>query len=146
MKLTFRPHHFLCTLGFQGEGYSPSFVENFGKITETLRKDGGDATEIAVVEHTDSVCAPCPHRRGKLCETQGKIDKLDQAHGALLRVSPGDRLTWGEAKQRIADSISLEDFDRICAPCEWQALGVCRKALEALKTSHKKGDKGGNKR
>ena len=35
--LKFRPHHFLCTLGFQGKGYSPGFVANFQAIADRLR-------------------------------------------------------------------------------------------------------------
>ncbi|RYZ78407.1 MAG: DUF1284 domain-containing protein [Proteobacteria bacterium] len=62
-KLKFRPHHFLCAVGFQGKGYSPEFVENFKTIKSVLDSTHGDQVMIEVIERTDSICAPCPSRR-----------------------------------------------------------------------------------
>ena len=44
--LSFRPHHFLCTLGFEGKGYSDAFTRNMAEIADALRARGavGDAT------------------------------------------------------------------------------------------------------
>lgn len=128
----FRPHHFLCALGFQGKGYSPKFVANFGEITKQLNSSNGEKTSLEVTAHTDDVCQPCPHRRDLSCATQDKIDKLDHAHAAILKIKPGDVLTWGEAKKRIAENISVAEFQKICAPCEWQKLGICETALRSL--------------
>jgi uncharacterized protein len=125
--IRFRPHHFLCTLGFQGKGYSSAFVANYVEITQQLQLN--PATPIQVVNQTDSICDPCPHKQGELCETQAKISQLDQAHAAALNIQPGDILTWAEAKQLIAAKISLEKFHTICATCNWKSLGVCEQAL-----------------
>jgi hypothetical protein len=130
--LTFRPHHFLCTLGFRGLGYSPAFVDNFKSIVEELNAPSGDSTLIQVVKGSDAICAPCPHRKQQLCHYQAKIQQLDQAHGQALGVSPGDQLTWGEAKDRIAKQITICKFHHICAQCSWRALGVCMQALSEL--------------
>ena len=32
--LEFRPHHFLCTLGFEGKGYSDEFVRNYYRYAD----------------------------------------------------------------------------------------------------------------
>lgn len=61
MKITFRPHHFLCTLGFQGKGYSPSFVENYTRHVEALHDN--EDVEIEVVEKGDTICSACPHQK-----------------------------------------------------------------------------------
>lgn len=135
MTIKFRPHHFLCSLGFAGKGYSDEFVANYSRIVEQLRGPLGDETKLKVVEQTDSVCAPCPHRRGTLCETQEKIEILDKAHAEILNLVPGEILTWGEAKQRIKNHMTLEKFDQACAPCSWKQLGVCQEALEKLQDS-----------
>jgi uncharacterized protein len=132
-RIKFRPHHFLCALGFQGKGYSPKFVENFGEITTQLHSADGDQTLIEVVAHTDDICQPCPHRRNINCEAQEKIDNLDQAHANILNIKAGDTLTWGQAKKLIANNISVDTFQKICAPCQWQKLGVCENALRDLK-------------
>ncbi len=130
--IKFRPHHFLCALGFQGKGYSPKFVENFGEITAQLNSTHGDQTPIDVVAQTDDICQPCPHRRNLSCETQDKIDKLDQAHASALNIKTGDVLTWQKAKQLIKENINVSNFQTLCAPCEWQKLGICENALQQL--------------
>ena len=136
--LEFRPHHFLCTVGFQGKGYSPEFVANYKEIANTLRKPGGDAVRIRVTSVTDSICGPCPSKRGDLCETQEKIDRLDHAHAEVLGIREGDEFTWAEAKLRIADKFTLEKFHESCEPCSWKTMGVCEAALIDLKKGESK--------
>lgn len=132
--ITYRPHHFMCTLGFEGKGYSSDFVKNFQAIADRLRGQGGDDVVIIVAEATDSICGACPHKRDKLCGSdEEKIQRLDAGHAAALGLKAGDQLTWSEAKRRIAARIDEETFDRICAGCSWKELGVCLTALRKLK-------------
>ncbi len=130
MSIAFRPHHFLCALCFQGKGYSPQFVANFSSIMQQLNSVLGDEEVIDVVAATDSICSPCPNRRGALCADQHKISILDQAHAAILNLHEGEQITWGEAKKRIAESMTLEAFDQACASCEWKKLGICEEVLK----------------
>ena len=59
--LLFRPHHFLCSLGFQRAGYSDGFTENMTEIVVgRLRAEDGDSVEIEVISATDDICDPCP--------------------------------------------------------------------------------------
>ncbi|MBS1962746.1 MAG: DUF1284 domain-containing protein [Bdellovibrionales bacterium] len=133
--IRFRPHHFLCTIGFEGKGYSEAFVENYARLARELRESkGGDALEIEVTARTDSICEPCPNRRGNLCETEAKIRSLDDAHAAALGIRPGDRLSWGEAKAKIRERITVETMRTICAPCAWLKAGMCERALTKLKS------------
>ncbi len=135
-NIRFRPHHFLCTVGFEGKGYSESFVANYTRIADELRgSKAGDALEIEVVGGTDSICEPCPNRRGVLCETEAKIRTLDDAHAAVLGIRPGDRLTWGEAKTKIRERMTIEKFHAACAPCAWLRAGMCEKALTKLRAA-----------
>lgn len=129
----YRPHHFLCSLGFEGRGYSDSFTANMAAIVRgRLRAEGGDATVIEVVGAADDICAPCPKRRGEGCEAEAKIDALDAAHGFALNLAPGDRLTWGEAKARIRASVPTGSLRRLCSGCDWEPLGLCEAALSRL--------------
>lgn len=133
--LRFRPHHFLCTVGFEGHGYSEEFVKNYRRLADALRADpqAGDGMKIEVVSSTDSICLPCPNRQGTLCTTEEKIRKLDQAHAEVLGITPGQVLTWGEAKRQIAEKMTDEAFDRSCAPCSWKTIGLCATALKTLR-------------
>ena len=131
--LKFRPHHFLCTLGFQGKGYSPGFVANFQPIADRLRGPGGDDEPIEVVERTDSICQPCPNRTEENCSSEAKIRSLDASHQALLDLRAGEVLTWGEAQARIAERVTPAAFHEACAPCAWRTLGVCEAALQELR-------------
>lgn len=136
MSVDFRPHHFLCTLCFQGKGYSPVFIANYEKIARQLKKD--PSTPIKVVDHTDAVCQPCPHRQGTQCATQEKISKLDQAHAAALEIQSGDVLSWEQAQQRMAEKLTLEKFHSICATCNWKPLGLCESVLTTYLSKYPK--------
>lgn len=129
----YRPHHFLCSLGFEGKGYSDKFTTNMAAIVMgRLRAPDGDATVIEVVAKTDDICAPCPKRIGTLCISQPKINALDKAHGAAINIVPGDRLTWGEAQTRIRQNVPPGSLKSLCAGCQWAEYGMCEAALARL--------------
>lgn len=134
--LRYRPHHFLCSLGFRGKGYSDAFTANMARIVEgSLRAPHGDDVEIEVVAATDDICRPCPKRRGTLCTSQRKIDALDTRHARALGLTVGTRLTWGEAKQRIKANVPPGALSQLCAGCQWLELGLCEAALKDLHES-----------
>lgn len=130
MKVKFRPHHFLCALCFQGRGYSSAFIFNFQAIMDVLNSPNGDVTNITIVNHTDSICDPCPNRIGKMCTTEEKISILDQAHAKALDIKVGDTITWSSAKNRITEKMTLPKFHEICATCRWKELGICESVLK----------------
>ncbi|MBX3709185.1 MAG: DUF1284 domain-containing protein [Gammaproteobacteria bacterium] len=136
MKFNFRPHHFLCALCFQGRGYSSAFIANFTSIMETLNLIEGNHTVIHIVSHTDSICDPCPNRMRNTCTTEEKITVLDRSHATALDIKAGESMTWGEAKNRIAEKISLEKFHQICATCNWKKYGICENALTKFLGTH----------
>lgn len=129
--LKFRPHHFLCTLAFEGKGYSDAFVHNFAQIVDLLR--GASDQKIQVVDSADSICSPCPNREGSSCASAEKIQRLDDEHALILGLKPGDVVTWEQAKQLLAEKMNFEEFHRACAPCSWKSMGVCEAALKKLK-------------
>ncbi|MGO4855142.1 DUF1284 domain-containing protein [Phaeovulum sp. W22_SRMD_FR3] len=131
--LRYRPHHFLCSLGFEGKGYSPEFTANMTAIVMgRLRAAGGPEVEIEVTTTADDICTPCPARIGQGCESQGKIEKLDRAHAAALGLTAGDRLRWGAALDRMR-ALPEGILSEICAPCQWLAYGMCEAALARLR-------------
>ncbi len=130
MQINFRPHHFLCALCFQGRGYSSAFVAHFAAIMSLLHSPEGDNTHIHIVDHTDSICDPCPHRIGNACQTEEKIAVLDQAHANALDIKVNTTMTWGEAKNKIAQHLTLDKFHQMCATCSWKKWGICESRLK----------------
>jgi len=131
--IKYRPHHFLCSLGFQGKGYSDGFTANMSAIVMgQLRAPGGDSAMIEVVGATDDICTPCPKRRGTLCESQEKIATLDARHARALKLFVGSQLTWGEAKNRMIKHVPPGALSQICKGCQWLDLGLCEHALSDL--------------
>ena len=136
--LRYRPHHILCSIGFQGKGYSDAFTANMRAIVDgRLRQANGDAVEIDIVPTTDDICAPCPKRRGTLCENHDKITALDARHAHALDIAPGTRLSWGAAKARVVSHVPPGSLSTICAGCQWLPLGICEAALSDLHARHK---------
>ncbi len=131
MEINFRPHHFLCTLCFQGKGYSPTFVANYEQIVTQLNQES--QTPIHVVNRTDSICNACPQKQDALCTTEAKVQQLDNAHAEALGIAAGDILNWKQAKERIAQRIDLKTFHKICATCSWKELGICETVVTALR-------------
>ncbi len=131
--IRFRPHHFLCAVGFVGKGYSSEFTANMTEIViGRLRAPEGGAEVLEVTPEADAICAPCPSRRGTGCESAARIATLDRAHAKALGLAPGDRLTWAEAQARIVAQVQPGDLSRICKGCQWLPFGLCETALSAL--------------
>ena len=134
-NITFRPHHFLCALGFRGMGYSPGFIRNFKKVAAALNENA----DIQVTFSLDTLCAPCPHNLSKaatstasLCKQQSFIEALDKRHADALDLKENDILPWHTAKKRIKDKLTVETFHKICNGCSWKSFGVCEEALQEL--------------
>ncbi|TFL18568.1 DUF1284 domain-containing protein [Jannaschia formosa] len=144
MSVRLRPHHVLCAIGFDGQGYNAAYAANISRIVDgTLRKPGGASVTIHVTGNADSICAPCPFRRGAGCETQSLIDALDARHGAALGLAPGDRLSWGACLDLVRRRVRAEDLSALCAGCNWLEAGPCRSAITRLTAKAKGPPEGG---
>ena len=132
--IRYRPHHFLCSLGFENKGYSDAFIANMADIVVgQLRAPSGGDKLIEVTLHADDICAPCPKRRGTGCTSQPKIDALDMTHASALGLNDGDQLTWGQALERIKTRVAPEDLHHICKDCAWLEYGMCAAAVARLR-------------
>src|SRR3990167_8012691 len=135
MTLSFRPHNFMCALGFQGMGYSPAFIENFAIIIGVLAQN--EDVPIMIVGESDSVCAACPHKRGTACKDEREIRSLDERHSKILGLVKNVSITWREAKKLMKEKMTLTAFHTACEGCSWKSLGVCETALQLLRTDDK---------
>ncbi|MEM7644473.1 MAG: DUF1284 domain-containing protein [Pseudomonadota bacterium] len=134
MAIRLRPHHVLCSIGFEGHGYDAPFTANMVRLVMgILRAPSGLDEEILITKQADAICAPCPNRVGLGCEFHSKISMLDENHAKALDLSAGLQLTWGDALERVKQRVEPDDLDHLCAGCRWLESGMCKKALSQLK-------------
>lgn len=134
--LVLRGHHLLCVLGFQGHGYSESFVSNMSAIVARLN---GHAL-VRVVQEPDDICRTCPHLGNTGChkdtlEAEAEVKQHDKQVMSRLHLSSGDTLPWPDLLSRVRERISASDLPSICGDCEWLAAGYCKSGLEGLEPS-----------
>lgn len=135
VPIKFRPHHFMCSLGFRGKGYSADFVRNYKKIVNLIKED--ESTLIEVAQYMDDVCTVCPNRIDDVvCKTQDKIVGLDKRHSKVLDLKPGEVLSWKQAKDKIKEKMTVEKFHYACQGCNWKVYGVCQESLENLQSEN----------
>lgn len=116
--LSLRGHHFLCTLHFQGAGYSSGFVANFTRLMEGVASR--DQTWVQVEGMADDICTACPSLQpdGVSCEYQASISRRDEALLQAMGWEPGQVLELGAAhRQVLARRESL--MASVCPGCEW---------------------------
>jgi len=119
-----RGHHLICLQFFQGEGYSPQFVENLNRVIQKA----SSGTPIAVVEGADDVCVACPHIDDGRCahkpDSENTIRLLDEMALGLLGVEPYQSVKWNQMKE-FTMAIPDSGLAVFCRDCDWEKL--CRK-------------------
>lgn len=133
-----RGHTLLCLQGFRGEGYSPGFVDNLGKIHRELAEDPDRWVEI--VDSPDVICGVCPHQALSGCTLNGEASEeamqaQDRHVLALLGLQAGMTVRWREVLERIGQAVRGGDLPDICGQCRWLPLGYCREGIERLRSN-----------
>ena len=122
-----RPHHLLCTQGFNGKGYSADFVENMTAITSRLRSDFDVMVEI--VFSTDDICSRCPHMLGEnLCQSNEKVNRFDAKVIAYFGIEEKGYI-YKEIVHEIHTKMTQTIMDDICGECNWYAVSDCQKKI-----------------
>lgn len=113
-----RGHHLICLHFFNGEGYDEVFINNLQKILE--RAEG---EEITISTGADDICRCCPYLKESKCRYTESSDKeireMDTEALALLRLSHGDMVKWGELKNTIY-RIFPAWHASYCLKCDWK--------------------------
>ena len=125
MKL--RPHHLLCTQGYQGRGYNDEFVANMTAITTRLRAD--NPVEVEITASTDDICAKCPRMQDTdQCVTNEKVKRLDSKVMEYFGVEE-KTYVYQDIIQKIAEKMTPDILEDICGKCEWYPISRCKKVL-----------------
>jgi len=118
--LKLRGHHLICLHFFQGEGYSPNFVEQLNDVMRRARA----GEPIVVVQGSDSVCIHCPHLSGTICRSTGTSDseirEMDENALDLLAVKAGALVLWEEIERKIF-AVFPAWYRSYCGACEWRS-------------------------
>ncbi len=143
MKL--RPHHLLCTQGFEGKGYSQDFVTNMKKYVQLMRHDPG--FEITLTETADDLCSHCPNLKCKLkdpdrtdtlyysCVDDSKVIRFDKAVIKLFNLKPGETYNYLWLIKKINREMTEEKMRGICGDCSWFNNSACMKNVLGNKHS-----------
>lgn len=131
-----RGHMVLCLLGFRGEGYSPTFVDEMAKLWQRLAAEPDQP--IQLITAPDPMCQACIHLRRGGCTLGGPDHETHmRAHDEevlrRLGFEQGAVHPWREVRTRIAARISGSDLPDICTTCPWLKHGWCQKAVDGLR-------------
>ncbi|TCW60117.1 DUF1284 domain-containing protein [Treponema sp. J25] len=120
MLVILRPHHLLCLPRFQGEGYSPAFVEHLKRLIDQLVQDGQCIIHFGM----DQLCEGCPNNHQGRCVSEEKVQHFDRAVIRLLQLE--ERLyTCAEIGMLLQQHLTEEQFNGICSSCQWFQRGIC---------------------
>ncbi|WP_461200857.1 DUF1284 domain-containing protein [Anoxybacillus sp. TBDG-1] len=133
---TLRGHHLLCVHGFQGMGYSESFVEKMTEIVAFMRDDDTDGP-IRVIAALDEACYACPHHGVDRCEADKESNDhvLAMDHRVLKHLQLEENRVYmkSELIERTKQAVEPDDLDVLCAGCSWLPYGVCKEGIRQLK-------------
>jgi hypothetical protein len=121
--LALRGHHFLCTLHFQGAGYSTGFTGNMTALCAGIAERGTTTVEVAAM--ADPICSACPSLQpdGQSCATQDSVMRRDSALLDAMGWAPGQVKSLEAPYWAVLDSRD-ELIADLCTGCEW--LPRCR--------------------
>lgn len=119
-----RPHHLLCTQGYEGKGYNKSFTDNMDQVVHKLRSE--EATEIELVFTTDSLCSACPHQVDALtCDTNEKVMGIDQKVIKYFGLEE-KKYIYQQLIKEIDEKMTAEMMEDICGACSWYPVSACK--------------------
>lgn len=124
--IALRGHHFLCILTYQGEGYTPEFIENMSEVVHAI----GQGRPVRLTLGPDDICnGLTPGCRDKVNHdcTAARTRTLDRRAVADVAALLGRPLRDAAPLTRADIAVLRESFAkgsirRACADCAWKAL------------------------
>ena len=124
-----RGHHLLCLLAYTGEGYSPSFQEQFVRMVHAYRNP---ETPLEVADSPDDACTACPHLAAAGCRSEvdgpeAEVASLDRQVLDALGLKPGS-YSAGEVHDRLR-ALGMDELKALCSTCSWFEKLGCQKLI-----------------
>lgn len=142
-KVVLRGHHLLCVHGFQGNGYSPAFVEKMADIVNGFRNDQIDFP-IQVVRGFDETCLVCPNKGESVCEagpeSEQHVQFLDSNVFRHLGLQEGETYLKSQLVSLTKEKVKPEDLAHLCQGCSWYHYGMCTEGIAKLSKGADKKD------
>ncbi len=124
--LPLRVHHLLCSVLYEGAGYSAQFTGHMNGIVSALKNRH---TKLRLVTGSDSICARCPNRTGEggcaLDDAHKSVGGLDGLILERTGLKAGKVYTAEEAFMQAAGRMDESAFQQCCADCRWYLAGFC---------------------
>lgn len=121
MEMNIRPHHLLCIQKFTGHGYDADFTAHMKSIVSKLREN--PQTLITIAQGCDDLCGVCPNNINGACDSLEKVAFMDSAVLGICDLAYGENVLWTKAAGKALERIfETEEFQNICANCQWFAL------------------------
>lgn len=118
-----RAHHLLCTVLFEGKGYSDTFTENMTDIVDQILEKNN---YLQLKKSRDIICTDCPNLKSDgACELDDKIPDLDKKIIDNFKLSVDEKIKSTEAFKIIKENITPEFFSECCDECRWKKMGIC---------------------
>jgi hypothetical protein len=122
-----RPHHLLCTQGYEGKGYSKAFIANMTRVTNRLR--GCPAGLVELTFSADDICIKCPHKtKENSCTDIAKVNELDQKVISCFKLKER-AYNYHTLISDIDNHMTEALMDDICGKCSWYPVSSCKKNI-----------------
>lgn len=80
-------------------------------------------TQITLVQGCDDLCRMCPNQGSGVCTSLEKVAIMDSAVLRSCDLACGEALPWARAADKARERIfDTEEFQNICACCQWFSL------------------------
>lgn len=118
-----RAHHLLCSVLFEGKGYSETFTENMTHIVNRiLEKD----KFLYLKKSRDIICVDCPNlKEDGGCMLDEKIPDLDGRVLTFFDLPVEEKISSVEVFEKISNMITPDFFAECCDECRWKKMGIC---------------------
>lgn len=116
-----RAHHLFCIQGFQGHGYSSSFVTYLKELKKRLYNEN---PTVCIIQGCDDLCENCPNHTEGICTKYGsEVNDMDRDIIDMLGISPGTNIKYKDALKKVCEKYrTLDDIDKICGKCRWKKV------------------------
>ena len=130
MKITLRPHHFLCLQGYKGLNYSKTQINSWSKISQKLEHNPD--TDVLITGSSDDLCKKCPailKNKKSRCIEQS-VNYLDSKVAEILGIAEGEVYKYSDILEKIRKNFTKEKHQSLCQNCAWWIKGLCRDSFK----------------